>query len=135
MFSPDGKRLASADQAQVIRLWDVRAGTEETPRHELIRLDGPGLDKKRNPWERRRPSVARIAFSADGRRLASINPGQPVQLWDVATGLEVLTLPLTGTGFQCVALSRDGRRLVAVAADWLHVWDAGAAGATPIPDG
>ena len=72
--------------------------------------------------------VPRIAFSPDGRRLASINAGQPVQLWDVATRLEVLTLPVEQSAFQCVAFSRDGRWLVATAGVWLHVWDAGPSG-------
>jgi WD40 repeat protein len=128
VFSPDGRRLASADLDRVVRLWDVRTGKEETPRNEPIHLGGPELDKKRNPWERRRPLVPRVAFSADGRRLASINAGQPVQLWDVATHLEVLTLPVADSGFHCVAFSRDGRRLVAVAGEWLYVWDAGPSG-------
>ena len=73
------------------------------------------------PNEWRRPLVPRIAFNADGRRLASINAGQPVQLWDVATQLEVLTLPVEQSAFQCVAFSRDGRWLVATAGVWLHV--------------
>jgi WD40 repeat protein len=134
VFSPDGKRLGSADLDQVVRLWDVGTGKEERPPNEPIRLDGPQLDKKRQPWERRRPWVPRIAFSADGRRLAAINGRQPVQLWDVATRLEVLTLPVEESGFHCVAFSRDGRRLVAGAREWLYVWDADPSGVTPIPD-
>ena len=125
VFSPDGKRLASADLDRGVRLWDAHTGKEETPRQEPIRIDGPEPDAKRKPWDRRRPLVPRIAFSADGRRLASINAGQPVQLWDVATHLEVLTLPVADSGFHCVAFSRDGRWLVATAGVWLHVWDAG----------
>jgi WD40 repeat protein/serine/threonine protein kinase len=123
-FSPDGKRLASADLGQVVRLWDVRTGREETPRNEPIRLNGPSQTSNRSPWDRTRPWVPRIAFSADGRRLAVINGRQPVQLWDVATRLEVLSLPVSESGFQCLAFSRDGRRLVAVAGEWLHVWEA-----------
>jgi WD40 repeat protein len=135
-FTPDSKRLASADLDQVVRLWDVRTGREETPRNDPIRLDSPDLVKKREPWGRDRPWwFPRIAFSADGRRLASINGRRPVQLWDVATRLEVLTLPVQESGFQCVAFSRDGRRLVAVAGVWLHVWDAGPSEVTPAPDG
>jgi hypothetical protein len=80
------------------------------------------------PWHRARPMVPRVVFSAGSRRLASINGRQPVQLWDVATGLEVLTLPVAESAFQCVAFSRDGRWLMATAGVWLHVWDAGFSG-------
>jgi WD40 repeat protein len=133
VFSPDGKRLGSADLDQVVRVWDVGTGKQETLPNEPIRLNGPELDKKRQPWDRRRPWVPRIAFSADGRRLASINGRQPVQLWDVATRLEVLTLPVAEAGFHCVAFSRDRRRLVAVAGEWLYLWDAGQSEGTPAP--
>jgi WD40 repeat protein len=134
-FSPDGKRLASADLGQVVRLWDVHTGREET-RNDAIRLDSPELEKKHKPWGRDRPWwFPRIAFSADGRRLASISGRRPVQLWDVATRLEVLTLPVHESGFQCVAFSRDGRWLVAAAGVWLHLWDAGASEVTPVRGG
>ena len=123
MFSPDGKRLASADLKREVRLWDVRTGQEDTPPHEPIHLGGSNPAEQRKPWDRPRPLVPRIAFSADSRRLASINGQQPVQLWDVATRLPALTLPVQ-SDFVCLAFSRDGRWLVAGAGAWLLVWDA-----------
>jgi WD40 repeat protein len=134
-FTPNSKRLASADLDQIVRLWDVRAGREET-RNDPIRLDIADRVRKRTPWGRDRPAwFPRIAFSADGRRLASINGRRPVQLWDVATRLEVLSLPVEQSGFQCVAFSRDGRWLAAAAGVWLHLWDAGPSEATGVPGG
>jgi len=134
VFSPEGQRLASADLDRKVRLWDVRTGKEYTTPHQPIHLDGLKLVEQRKPWDRTRPLVPRIAFSADGRRLASINGDQPVQLWDVDTRLPALTLPVQAP-FLCLAFSRDGRWLVAAAGAWLHLWDAGPPGATPIPDG
>jgi WD40 repeat protein len=124
VFSPDSKWLASTGLDLTVRLWDVHTGKETRPRNEPLRLGGPAPEEKRKPWDRTRPLVPHLAFSADGRRLASINGIQPVQLWDVATGLEVLTLPVQESGFLCLAFGPDGRRLVAAAGGWVHVWDA-----------
>jgi WD40 repeat protein len=134
VFSPDGQRLASADLDRKVRLWDVRTGKEYTRPDAPIRLDGLVPEEKRMPWDRGRPMVPRIAFSADSRRLASISGQQPVQLWDVGTRLPALTLPVQ-SDFVCLAFSRDGRWLVAGAGAWLLVWDAGSPDATPVPDG
>jgi tetratricopeptide (TPR) repeat protein len=69
--------------------------------------------------------VTSLAFSPDGQRLASISPDRPVQLWDVTTGREVLTLPDTPANPACVAFTPDGQRLVlSTAAGWVAIWDA-----------
>jgi WD40 repeat protein len=127
-FSPDGTMLASADLERIVRLWDVRTGREYTPHDEPIRLDGPPYKETRMPWDRGRPLTPRIAFTADGRRLASINGNRPVRLWDVATRLPVLSLTVQESNFQCLAFSRNGRWLAGPAGVWLHIWDAGPVG-------
>jgi WD40 repeat protein len=132
VFSPDGRWLASVDMERIVRLWDVRTGQEYTPHNGLIRLTGSSHPEKRKPWDRARPQVPRVAFSADSRRLASINIKQPIQLQDVVTGLPVLTLPVGEAGYQCLAFSRDGRWLVASAGPWVFIWDAGTSGVDPV---
>jgi WD40 repeat protein len=124
-FSPDGRWLASADLDRLVRIWDVRTGKEYTPHDEPIHLGGAGYTDKRMPWDRGRPLTPRIAFTADSRRLASINGKQPVKFWDVTTRLPALSLPVQESNFQCLAFSRNGRWLAASAGVWLHVWDAG----------
>ena len=52
-----------------------------------------------------------MAFSPDGRRLASAGWDRTVKVWDAATGQEALTLTGHTEPVWSVAFSPDGRRL------------------------
>jgi transcriptional regulator with XRE-family HTH domain len=67
-FSPDGKTLAAGDQDGTARLWDVTAAQQAS--RALNTRDGLG------------PVV--VAFSRDGKRLATTQDGNPV--WGPAVG-------------------------------------------------
>jgi len=56
--------------------------------------------------------VKSIAFSPDGKRLASGHTGGIIQLWDTATGKELLTLKGHLGDVASVTFSPDGKRLV-----------------------
>ena len=67
-FSPDGKTLASGDDAGVVRLWDLDS------KHEALSLKAHST------------AVKSIAFSTDGRLLATAtrraaDKGGEVRIW------------------------------------------------------
>ena len=72
-----------------------------------------------------------MAFSPDGRRLASVGglfqciPTGKVKVWDAQTGQEVLSLRGHVGGLRSVAFSPDGRRLASRGLDQtVKLWDA-----------
>jgi WD40 repeat protein len=72
--------------------------------------------------------VQSVAFSPDGKRLASASDDNTVKVWDTQTGQELLTLRVD-KHMRKVAFSPDGHRLACGAADGtITIWDA-----TPLP--
>jgi WD40 repeat protein len=66
-----------------------------------------------------------VAYSPDGRRLASASEDQTVKVWDAATGQEILSLKGHTDMVFGVAYSPDGRRIASAGGDGtVKVWDA-----------
>jgi WD40 repeat protein len=74
VFSPDGKRLATASYDRTIKLSDAQTAKEQRT------LGGHG------------GQVIRVAFRPDGKCLASASTDGTVRLWDVERGTLLHTI-------------------------------------------
>jgi WD40 repeat protein len=119
-FCPHLKVLATTDQGQdLVRLWDVSSGKLL---HELA-----GHTAQYNVC------VTALAFSADGKMLATADAHEKIRLWDVAGGRLLHTLTGPGDFVESLALAPDGETVVAGVCVWtwgasrpiqaLHVWN------------
>lgn len=70
-WSPDGTRLASASNDQLIRVWDTRTG-------DLL-LSLPGHSR----------TVTSVAWSHDGTRIASAGRDLTIRIWDACKSYEL----------------------------------------------
>ena len=67
--------------------------------------------------------ILQIAYSPDGKRIATASEDGTTRIWDTASGQEILTLPSTSEwGFTAVQYSPDGRQ-IATREELVIIWD------------
>jgi Tol biopolymer transport system component len=108
-WSPDGKRLATGDDHNTVKIRD-----EDTGKELPTTLSGPESGY-----------VISVAWSPDGRRLATVKTDDPTaKVWDAATGEPQLTLSGHRLFVRSVAWSPDSQRLATASDDdTAKLWD------------
>jgi WD40 repeat protein/serine/threonine protein kinase len=145
VFSPDGRKLATANGQGLIKLWDLdtRKPLKSFPSGNVLSLafspDGRTLAWCNGSgviglWEltQDRPLIQQkaagkvfgVAFSPDGRLLATANQNHEITLWNVSNGQVIRSLLGHGNQVWAVAFSPDGRSLASGSTDdTVRLWD------------
>jgi WD40 repeat protein len=113
-FHPDGRFLAAGTGRAV--------GTAEPGEVKVWEVDGR---KEVLSFRKHAAQVADVAFSPDGRRIASASADRTVKVWGALTGKVEVTLSGHTAGVLTVRFSPDGTRLASRGGDnTVRVWDA-----------
>jgi WD40 repeat protein len=108
-FSPDGKSLATGQ------------GWVDSP--GLVRLSDLVTGKERLLCKDHADAVIAVAFTLDGKTLASGDWKGVVKLWDTATGRDLATLVGHRENVRYLAFSPDGKLLASSSASRVTLWD------------
>ena len=115
-FSPDGRFIVSGGKDTTIKLWDVSSG-------KLLLSRKAAEDTLKNPIPV--PMIFSVAFSPDGRTIASSSADTSIKLWNLASGALLRTLKSKSGWVFSLAFSPDGRTIASGDGDnTIKLWDA-----------
>jgi WD40 repeat protein/serine/threonine protein kinase len=115
-FSPDGLHIVSGGEEGDVKIWNAASGTEVATLPQHGRTE-PASDA-------RLVGVISVAWSPDGKRLASAPADAPIHVWDTDSNALVATLRGHEGGTLAVAWHPASRRLASSGQDaTVVVWD------------
>ena len=92
----------------MVKLWDAATGQEVKNLQDHI------------------DAVFAVAFSPDGKHLASGSQDRSVKIWDIASGQRLYTLGDATDGLTSIAYSPSGKQIAAAGYDkTIYVWEVG----------
>lgn len=89
----------------------------------LHRVDFTGANLTRSVFTETFSQILAIAFSPDGKLLATGDVNHEIHIWQVADGRQLLSLRVDEGWVWSVAFSPDGRTLASSANRSVHLWD------------